>query len=325
MTRSATLRRLALVLVVALVLAGGALVAWRHRSRRDGGALELAGTVETRTIQAGSLVGGRVEQVHVDEGDEVERGDALVTFEGRLLRRELAEQEARVAGARAELARVRAGPRQEEVERARVEWQLAELERARVERMLSSGVATQERYDAAAAQAEARRQLHEELRRGSRPEDVALAEATAAQHEARLGWLREREEELVVRAPTRAQVQALPVRPGDLVAPDEPVVELLELDQLWVRAYVPETRLGLVQVGQPAHVAVDTFPDRWFPGRVTRIQPRAEYTPRNVQTVDQREDLVFAIRIELAPDPILKAGMTALVRLVPDDGLPRTK
>lgn len=302
---------------LAVVAAALAVAAWRTWGQDVPGALVIAGTVESRDVQVGSLVGGRIEEVHVDEGDLVDRGAPLVTLEGRLLRRRLREQEGRLEVTRAEQALVEAGPRAEDIERARVEWRQAEAARQRAEGLLRARATTPARVEEEVARAEALRQTYEELRRGSRPEDLARARALVAQEEARLSWLREQEDELVVRAPARAVVQTLAVRPGDLVLANQPVAELLELDQLWVRAYVPETELGLIEVGMPAEVEVDTFPGRPFAGTVVRVNPRAEYTPRNVQTIDQREDMVFALRIDVPPTPLLHPGMTAVVRLRP--------
>jgi HlyD family secretion protein len=95
------------------------------------------------------------------------------------------------------------------------------------------------------------------------------------------------------------------------------VATLLEPDQLWVRVFVPETKLGLVRVGQPAALGVDSFPKRTFPGKVVEISPRAQYTPRNVQTLDQRSEQVFGVKVDVEPAPELKPGMAAIVRLQP--------
>jgi HlyD family secretion protein len=91
---------------------------------------------------------------------------------------------------------------------------------------------------------------------------------------------------------------------------------MLEPSQLWVRVYVPEPQLGRVRVGQSAALTVDTFPGREFPGRVVEIRTQAEYTPRNVQTLDQRMDQVFGAKVAIDPTPDLKPGMAAVVRIV---------
>ena len=93
------------------------------------------------------------------------------------------------------------------------------------------------------------------------------------------------------------------------------LAEILEADQLWVRVFVPETLLGLVHVDQAVKVKVDTFPNEWFDGHIATINPQGEYTPRNVQTEAQRAEQVFGVRVIVAPNPKLKAGMAATVDL----------
>jgi multidrug resistance efflux pump len=303
-------------LVAALVVAGAA-AGWLLVRRRAPEGLVLSGTIEARDAQVGSLVGGRVRSVHVDEGASVRAGQPLVTLEPDLLDRQIREQDARVAGARAALAKALKGPRLEETERARVEWQSAEKERTRQEALLRQGLASQQQYDNAAAAARVARQSYDELARGNRPEDIEAARSALAEQEGQLAYLLRQRDELVVRAPADGVIQTMDMRPGDLVAPNQPVATLLEPKEIWVRVYVPEPQLGRVRLQQPASVAVDTFPHRSFPGRVVEIRQRSEYTPRNVQTLEQRGDQVFGVKVAIDPAPELKPGMAALVRLAP--------
>jgi multidrug resistance efflux pump len=227
------------------------------------------------------------------------------------------EQEARVAQAKAAFDRVVSGPRREQIERARIEWERAEKERKRQESLLKQALTSDEAYDAAAAASQSAFQAYEELRKGSRSEDERQARAAYDEALSRLAYLKRQLAETEVRSPARGMVQTMDLRPGDLVLPNQAVVSILEPDQLWVRVFVPETRLGMVRVGQAASVFIDTFPERAFPARVISISARAEYTPRNVQTAEQREDQVFAIKLDVEPAPELKAGMTATVRFDP--------
>ena len=121
--------------------------------------------------------------------------------------------------------------------------------------------------------------------------------------------------ESVVRAPAKGFVQSLDLRPGDLVAANQPVATLLEPQETWLRVYVPETKLGRVRRGQAVDVFVDGDPGRAFPGMVSEISQRAEYTPRNVQTIDQRADQVFVVKVVPAPAAELKPGMAAVAVL----------
>ena len=244
-------------------------------------------------------------------------GQPLVTFETDLADAQVREQEAAVSQAAANLGLVLKGPRGEERARARAEWENAERERRRMADLRKEGIVARQDYDDAATKAEVARKAYEELEHGSRPEDVAAARAAVDREEQRLRYLRRQREETVVKAPAGGVIQSLDLRPGDLVPANRPVASILEPSQLWVRVYVPEPRLGLVRVGQEAAISVDTFKGREFPGRVVEIRDRAEYTPRNVQTVDQRSEQVFGVKVAIDGAPELKPGMAALVRLGP--------
>ncbi len=299
-----------------LAIAGGAgFVAWRARDRTRG--IVLSGTVETRDVQVGSLVGGRVIAVHVDEGATVKAGQTLVTLEPDLLDLEIREQRAKVEAARAALARSLAGPRSEELARARVDWENAERERVRLEALRGEGVVGQQQYDDATARAATTREQYQQLQRGTRVEDIAEARARADGESGRLAYLERQREETVVKSPVDGVLQSFDLRPGDLVQPNQPVATILEADQLWIRVYVPEPKLGLVRVGQPAAVQVDTFPGREFPGKVIEIRDHGEYIPRNIQTLDERTDQVFGVKIGIDPTPEIKPGMAAMVRILP--------
>ena len=302
--------------VLALAAAGAALF-WGYRRYNRPSELVLSGAIEARDIEVGSLLGGRVVAVHADEGDHVGKGQALVTFETDMVDLQVDEQRARVEEAGANLARVLRGPRDEERERARVESEHAERERARLDALRKEGIVARQQYDDAAARAATLRETYEQLQRGSRAEDIAAARAAVAREEGRLRYLQRQRAESVVTAPAEGTVETLDLRPGDLVAAGRPVATLLEPGQLWVRVYVPEPKLGLVRVGQKASLSVDTFPDRRFPGRVVEIRHEAEYAPRNVQTLEQRSDQVFGVKVEVEPAPELKPGMAALVKLEP--------
>jgi multidrug resistance efflux pump len=302
------------VLVLLALAAGGAF--WAFRSRQRDKDLVLSGTIEARDVEVGSLVGGRVAAVHVKEGDRVRDGQPLVTFETDLGRLQIAEQRARVEEARANLARVKAGPRSEEIARARAEAENSERERRRLKALADQGVIGKQQYDDAATKARTARETWRELARGSRVEDIRAADAALDREEQQLGYLLRQSQEAVVRAPADGIVETLDLRPGDLVGGNQPVARILEPGQMWVRVWVPEPLLGRVHVGQKATITVDTFPKREFTGKVVEIRQQGEYTPRNIQTLKQRMDLVFGVKVAIDPTPELKPGMAAQVRIL---------
>lgn len=307
-------------LALAFAFAGAAVLAWQREAERPR-PLTAAGTLEARDAQVGSLVGGRVRTVHVEEGAQVAVGQPLVTLEADLLDLQVREQRGAVAAAQARLALARSGPRAEERARARVEWQHSENERQRQAALLADGVVGRQAYEAAATAAATSRERLRELEAGSRPEDVAAAAAELERQEGRLALLLRQREETVVRASVAGLVQSLDLRPGDLLAAGQPVATLLEPGQLWARVYVPETRLGLVRVGQEVALAVDSHPGRAFRGRVSEVAQRAEFTPRNVQTLEQRAEQSFGVRVTVGAAPELKPGM-AITATFPAEARP---
>lgn len=304
------------VAILVLLVAAGAAAWWYFGLRRREEPLVLSGSIEARDVEVGSLVGGRVAAVHVEEGAPVAKGDPLVTFETDLGALQIKEQRARVEEVRAQLARVTAGPRGEETARARAESENSERERRRLKSLFDQGVIGRQQYEDAATRARVAQERYRELQRGSRAEDLAAARAALDREEQRLAFLLRQSEEAVVRAPADGVVESLDLRPGDLVGANRPVARILEPGQLWVRVWVPEPSLGHVRVGQRVAIAVDSFPGREFPGRVVEIRHQGEYTPRNVQTLKQRMDQVFGVKVAVDPTTELKPGMAALVRLI---------
>lgn len=305
-----------LVVVVLLVLVGVGFWWWR-RARADDDRLVLSGSIEARTVEVGSLVGGRVAKVEIDEGAEVKAGQTLLTLETDLIDAQIARQRALIAEAEARLALAEAGPRSEARSRARVEWEAARTDLGRIESLYRDGLVGRAEYDRVLVRETVARKTHEEAASGSRGEEIAAARAAVERERAQLGYLERQSAELEVRAPVAGRIEAFDLRPGDLVAPNQPVATLLEPGELWVRVYVPEPLLGRVRVGAPVAVRVDTWPERRFAGRVAEVRHQAEYLPRNVQTLDQRSDQVFAVRVELEAADELRPGMAAFVELEP--------
>ena len=123
-------------------------------------------------------------------------------------------------------------------------------------------------------------------------------------------------DELVVKAPRDARVESLDLRPGDIVMPNATTATLLEDDQLFVRIYVPETHIGHIKIGQEVPITVDSFPGKKFKGVVEHINHVGEFSPRNLQTADERADQVFSTRIGIREgQDQLRAGMAAFTEV----------
>jgi len=147
---------------------------------------------------------------------------------------------------------------------------------------------------------------------GSPPEQISAAEAQAAEAQAGISPLQVQRAQLTVSAPTSGTVTALLLRRGEVAGPGTPILELADLGQATLTVYVPEPEIGRVHLGQNVLVAADSFPGRWFAGSVTEIADKAEYTPKNVETSDQRANTVYGVKITLADqEGALKQGMPA--------------
>jgi multidrug resistance efflux pump len=153
------------------------------------------------------------------------------------------------------------------------------------------------------------------LEHGSRAEDVAATKAAADAAAAAVDAIDRQIEELTIRAPTDGVVDAVDLRPGDLVAPNAPVLSIIDPSRLWVRAYFPENRID-VKNGAALDVSVDAFPGRRFKSHVSFVARQAEFTPGNVQTPDERSKQVFRVKVQLDEGlDVLRPGMSADVWL----------
>ncbi len=319
------------LLVLAAVLAAGAVALgffWPFGRRAD--VLRLPGVVEIQEVRLGSKIGGRVAAVNVFEGDLVGPGRTLIEFAAPELKAQLDQARARRDAAAANLARLEKGSRDEEKAQAKAQTaeREATLARARedyrrAQRMLGTSAISQEEYDRAQAflreaeaQANSARAAQRLVDIGPRDEDKDAARAQLAEAAARVAELEASYEERFVSVPEQALVQVVAVRQGDLVPPNQPVLRVLRAEDLWVRIYVPETDLGKVYVGQPAEVTVDAYPQKVFTGKVVQVSAESEFTPRNVQSADERRHQVFGVKVRVdEPQGVFKGGMAAEVTL----------
>ncbi len=322
-------------IVALLVVAAGFFWYFRLHAPPAGDHIAVSGNIEAVTVQLGFRIPGLVEARPVFEGQQVRRGDPVARLETSELRQEEALRRAELTAAQASLAEMRAGFRVEETEQARAALQRAraELAKARSDferqsnlfqanvisrREMEETEAAFEVARARAAEASQRLDLH---RRGNRPEQIAQAEAKADQAEAALAQAQTRLGFADLAAPIDAFILSENVEPGEHVAAGTPVVTLADLDHVWLRAYVEGADLGRVQLGQTAWVTSDSYPGRRYRGRVSFIASEAEFTPKQVQTREQRTRLVYRIKIDVEnPGRELKPGMLADARIVLEGG-----
>jgi multidrug resistance efflux pump len=192
------------------------------------------------------------------------------------------------------------------------------MARARYD-LVTRGNRPEEVAEAAALLDQARANL-DLLKAGTRAEDIEAMEAQVEQTRARLREVEVNLAEAVVRAPSKALVDVVSVRKGDLVSAGQAVVRILRADDRWVKIFIPETDLGRVVVDQVVEVTVDSHPGERFAGRVVQIAHESEFTPRNIQSIDERRHQVFSAKVRVDdPRGVFKSGMAAEVT-IPVDG-----
>ena len=311
--------------VVALVLLAAGC------GREETTAIEASGTLEATEAELGFQVPGRIDSILVQEGDRVTSGQriAVLDLDELTARRDAAV--AMAAAQRARLAELERGFRPEEVAQAEVALQSAqhrlddaERDLTRTRNLFEGGAVSrqaldnqQSAFNLARSDRDRLQQQVNLLKSGSRPEQIAAQRAMLAQAEAARVQTDATLTQAVVVAPFSGSVTRRQREPGEVISAGLPVVSLANLDDRWVRIYVREDEVGRVKLGGKAEIMVDAFPDRRYGGEVVFISQEAEFTPRNVQTKEERVKLVYRVKVRVVGDTAqdLKPGLPADVRL----------
>lgn len=294
-----------------------ALVARCSNDANDG--IEASGTIEGTDITIASEVIGKVRHIRVDEGMRVNAGDTLVIIDDTEYRLQARQAEANAAAAEAQYRLALEGSRKEDIVQAEAAYRNAEADYQRMKQLLAAQTITQKQFDDAYARYVAAEQTYRKVSAGLRKAEIDAARARWEQATAQAEQLRKRVRDCTVLAPIGGTVTLRAVEPGELVTVGSALVKLTNLDRVKLIIYLNEQQLGFVRLGQRAEVRIDGMPDRVFNGTVTFISPSAEFTPKNVQTREERTKLVFGVKIEVDnPDGILKPGLPADARISRD-------
>ncbi len=315
-----------LVLVIAAIIVASIL-----RGRENRGPLRVSGTVEATEARLGFEAPGRLAEVFVREGDRVTAGQVLARLDTTEVAARVEQSRAQQAGAEARLLELERGSRSEEIAQARAEASAARdrlkqavLDKDRAQLLFDGGAVSREVYDRAVTAldvAKAQAQQAEErlllVQRGPREEQIAAQRAALAGASASLEAAAAALDYMTARAPFPGVVTVRHREPGETMSPGNPAITIMNPDDRWVRIYVPENRIGRVSIGQGAAVASDSYPDKRYQGEVTFIASEAEFTPKNVQTAEERVKLVYAVKVRVTGDAAmeLKPGMPVDVEL----------
>ncbi|WP_455209114.1 efflux RND transporter periplasmic adaptor subunit [Kaarinaea lacus] len=313
-----------------LILTAAGIAGCDSQGGNGAGEVLLSGTVEAREVDLSFQVGGRISQLDTDEGRWVEQGDSVAVLDPTDLQLALQQTTATANAAQANLDALKAGTRVQEIRVAAADLQKAQsqlnyamAEVKRVSFLVPKKLASAEQleqaqlqYEIALASTEQAKQNLSLLKEGPRQEDISRAEQEFIARTEASAITRQQLAYTRLVSPVTGMVTVRLSEAGEVVAPGQSIVRVAQTAQPWVRAYLNETQLGKVRVGQVAQVKIDGAPEKSFSGKLTFISPVAEFTPKTVETKELRVDLVYRIKVEVEnPEGILKIGMPVDVLL----------
>ena len=288
--------------------------------------LKLSGNIETHESIVGFKVSGRIVDLPIEEGQWVQPGAVLARLDTADYRQQLEMDEAAVQVQRTQLDLGLAGTRPQQLEVARqalvnakADLAQKQLDYTRAETLYREQVGSQVARDqaetnlkSAQTTAHSAQQQYDQALEGTRKEQLAVDRAQLVQAVQKADLSRVYLGYTTLRAPKAGVILVRDAELGEVVAPNTPVITLGDLDHVWLRAYVNETDLGRIHWGQPVTVRTDSYPGKAYHGRISFIASQAEFTPKSVQTFQERVTLVYRIKIDLEnSNHELKPGMPA--------------
>jgi len=330
--------------VIALGIACGLAVSMSCRQGSDQGAQRASGYVEATEVRVAPEVGGRVVELAVDEGKRLSAGDLIARLSTTDTELAIRRAEADRDQAIAQLRLLQAGARVEDIRQAQAQAQSAEADVRATEAELQSATADLQRFEALLqANAGSRKQRDDaatrgdvaaarvraakerataageavaKLKAGSRVEEIAAGRARVAAAEAQIASLQKNLSDAVLNSPVNGIVTSKLIDQGEVIAPRTAVVVVTDLDHAWANVYVDEPIVPRLRLGQKITLLTDA--GQRLDGSITFISPKAEFTPRNVQTADERSRLVYRIKVSADnKDGVLKPGMPIEAELPP--------
>ncbi|HCA78211.1 MAG TPA: hypothetical protein DEP53_00605 [Bacteroidetes bacterium] len=290
------------------------------------GIIEASGTLEALEVKVSSKVSAQIVSIRIVEGSAVRPGDTLVILDRSTLELQWKQAQAGFEAADAQYRLLVNGARSEDVQvaeeglrQAEAAFKNASDDFARMKELARTGTVTKKQVDDAESRFTISKAQHRtaeqnlgKIRRFARTEDLAAAKARATQAKATADLTHKQWLDAVIVAPVGGTVTQKPVEEGELIGAGAVVATIARLEKMNLMIYVNELELGKVQLGGMADVYIDSYPDKAFPGRVIYLSPIAEFTPKNVQTKEDRTKLVFGVKIEIENrEGALKPGLPA--------------
>lgn len=292
----------------------------------DGKQIEASGNIEATNITVSAKVSGEIIQILKDEGAIINKGDTVLIIDPETLELRLAEATAMMEYAEAQYKLLKNGAREEDINQSKenlkqteINLELAEKNKERMINLFKSKSITKKQYDdaiasyqIALAQYNAATHSLNKIKNLARPEELKQAEANLKRNIANVKLIQKNLNDCYVTSPVDGFIVKKFIEPGETGGMMSSLFQVSNLNKVNLFIYVSETNLGKVKLGQTANVYVDTYPDKSYSGEVIYISPEAEFTPKNIQTKEERTKLVFRVKIKVDnPELDLKDGMPA--------------
>ena len=288
--------------------------------------IDASGNIEATNIVVSSQAAGKVIKILKDEGNKVDKGDTVIIIDPETYKLKLDEALASKEYVQAQYKLLKVGARSEDIKQAednlkqaQISFDLAEQDKERMDNLFKSQTITKKQHDDAVANYEiAKSRLNsakenlDKIKNLARPEELKQAEANLNRAIANVNLLQKNLNDCFVTSPSSGFITKKFVETGETAGMMSSLFQVADLSSVELVIYVSETELGRVKLGQEAEIKVDTYPNKSFEGKVIYISPQAEFTPKNIQTQEERTKLVFAVKIKIDnPDFELKDGMPA--------------
>ncbi|MDR0762733.1 MAG: HlyD family efflux transporter periplasmic adaptor subunit [Campylobacteraceae bacterium] len=295
----------------------------------NGKELSFSGNVDTRTVNLGFRFLGKIDKIYKDEGDSVVKDEILASLDSKNLQNNINEVRARLSAEKIKLDKLKKGFRKEDIEEAKGElesalanFKLLEDILKRQERLVDKNATSQEsyinalyKYEAAEGTLRKAEALYAMRKKGYEEEDIKAQKALVESLEAALKAALQDLEDSVIKSPFDGVILTRLKEDGAIVNPGERILELSRQDEFWVKAYVDEPHLGAISQGDEVLVYADVRKEPYI-GVIGNISPIAEFTPKNIETIELRSDLVYRFRVLLKePDKKIKQGMPVTIKL----------
>ncbi len=292
----------------------------------DGKTIKATGTIEATFVTLSSKVGGEILDIYLDEGAKVNVGDTILRIDDETLKLQLMQAEAIRQSAEAQLQLLKVGSRKEDIlqaqsmfNQAEISLDQAEKDKERMKNLFDENSITKKqyedieaKYEIVKAQYNAAKENLTKIKNIARPEDIKKAEAGLNQAIANEKLIKKNINDCYVTSPINGFVVEKFYEKGETVAPMSSLIKVADLNKVNLDIYVNELELPKVQLNQKVDVHVDAFENKTFKGKVVYISPESEFTPKNIQTQDERTKLVFRVKVEIEnPKLLLKSGMPA--------------